>query len=185
MPPPLKISLDSSQELNWRYQNWCVKNGREQALRFGRIREFYSNYHWADLAKHPAAVIFPHSAYSITIAELYEMNIPLFVPSVEVMLKNRMPGEVIRHHYRGTPHPQSTLPQSLHDNGLAMARWLRFCYFYQKENAIVWDSPDDLFRKLSEYDLADISEKMYRENKASRKESLRRWGEVLNQHRGV
>ena len=164
-----------------RYKNWCARNGRKTAFRFNRIRERYPAYDLFDLAKHPAVVIFPHSAYSITMVELYEMNIPLFVPSVDVMIKHGMPSEVMRHRYAGAPQPQSGLPRSFHDSESAMAHWLRFCYFYQVENAIVWDSPDDLFRKLSEYDLAGVSEKMYLENKARREESLRRWAGVLNQ----
>jgi len=48
----------------------------------------------ADLARHAAVVVFPYSAYSISMAELYEMNMPFFVPSVEVLLRHRMPREL-------------------------------------------------------------------------------------------
>jgi len=61
----------------------------------------------------------------------------------------------------------------------ALAHWLQFSYFYQAQNAVVWDSPEDLFRKLDECDFAQVSERMYHENRARREESLRRWVEVL------
>jgi len=170
----------STEEINALYQSWCTRNGRPKAVKFGEIRRLYPHYGLDDLAKHPAVIIFPHSAYSISMAELYEMNMPFFVPSMELLLKHRMPREVMGHRHTGAPHPDSCIPYSFHDSERAMAHWLRFCYFYQVENAVVWDSPDDLFRKLTEYDLPAISEKMYLENKARREESLRRWAGVLN-----
>ncbi|MDD9858043.1 MAG: hypothetical protein OXU96_08375 [Gammaproteobacteria bacterium] len=170
----------STEEINALYQRWCAKNRRPKAVKFGEIRRLYPHYGLEDLAKHPAVVLFPYSAYSISMAELYEMNMPFFVPSVELLLKHRMPQEVMAHRHFGAPHPDSRVPYSFHDSQRAMAHWLRFCYFYQVENAVVWDSPDDLFRKLAEYDLPGISEKMYLENKARREESLRRWAGVLN-----
>lgn len=183
--PPHNPGIDtgpfaSTADINARYRRWCAKNRRRASLQFAEIRRLYPSYDLQTLAKHPAVVIFPHSAYSISMAELYEMNMPLFVPSAELLIEHRMPREVLAHRHTGAPHPASCLPHSFHDNARAMAHWMRFCYFYQVENAVVWDSPDDLFRKLTEYDLPAISEKMYLENQARRAESLRRWARVLN-----
>lgn len=183
--PPHNPAIDmgpfeSTEDINARYRRWCAKNGRPKTLQFAEIRRLYPSYDLDELAKHPAVVIFPHSAYSISMAELYEMNMPFFVPSAELLIKHRMPREVMGHRHTGAPHPASRIPHSFHDSARAMAHWLRFCYFYQVENAVVWDSPDDLFRKLTEYDLPAISEKMYLENRARREESLRRWARVLN-----
>jgi len=164
----------STEEINASYQRWCAKNRRPRAVKFAEIRRLYPHYNLGDLAKHPAVVIFPHSAYSISMAELYEMNMPFFVPSVELLIKHRMPHEVMAHRPppRAAPHRHSGIRYSFHDSERAMAHWLRFCYFYQVENAVVWESPEDLFRKLTQYDLPAISEKMYLENKARREESL-------------
>ena len=169
----------SMEEMNAMYGTWCAKNGRRKEVRFDMIRNLYPNYRGPlDLAGHPAVVILPHSAYSISMAELYEMNVPFFVPSASLLIKHQMPREIMEHRpppplFLDSPH------RSFHEDERAMKNWLRFCYFYQVENAVVWDSPDDLFRKLTECDLAGISDKMYLENQARRRESLNRWAEVL------
>ena len=93
----------STDEINARYQKWCAKNGRPKALRFGEIRKLYPHYELDDLAKHPAVVVFPYSAYSISMAELYEMNMPFFVPAAEVLLRHRMPRELF-----ASPPPPAT-----------------------------------------------------------------------------
>ncbi len=169
----------SAEEINDLYARWCTRNGTRKTVTFGHIRDLYASYELEDLAKHPAIVILPYSAYSISMAELYEMNIPFFVPSVDWMLQHQMPSEVMAHRYEGPPHPNSRIPYGFHDSKQAMAYWLRFCYVYQVEHAMVWDSTDDLFRKLTEVNLQNLSENMYRENKARREASLRRWAEVL------
>ena len=125
-------------------------------------------------------------------AELYEMNMPFFVPAAEVLLRHSMPREL----FASPPPPatgagssaassatgagSSAASSATVDHARAVGDWLRFCWFYRQENAVVWNSPDDLFRKLTEYDLAALSEKMYLENQTRRAESLRRWAEVLD-----
>ncbi|MDD9854919.1 MAG: hypothetical protein OXU88_01930, partial [Gammaproteobacteria bacterium] len=175
----------STDEINARYQKWCAKNGRPKALRFGEIRKLYPHYELDDLAKHPAVVVFPYSAYSISMAELYEMNMPFFVPAAEVLLRHRMPRELFASPPPPPPRPgphssadssatgagSSAASSATVDHARAVGDWLRFCWFYRQENAVVWNSPDDLFRKLTEYDLAGLSEKMYLENQTRRAKS--------------
>jgi len=176
--PPHSPHLDtgpfaSTADINARHRRWCAQNGKAKSLHFAEIRRLYPRYELADLARHAAVVVFPYSAYSISMAELYEMNMPFFVPSAEVLLAHRMPREL----WSSPPPPAaSASAATAHD---ALAHWLQFSYFYQAQNAVVWDSPDDLFRKLNEYDFADLSARMYHENKTRREESLRRWAEVL------
>ena len=169
----------SSEDMNAAHETWRAKNGRRKKLRFDSIRNLYPNYAWRDLAQHPAVVIFPYSSFSVSMAELYEMNVPFFVPSADFLIRHGMPQEIVNHRCQAPPHPRSPHPCSFHDGEQAMAYWLRFCYFYQLENAVVWDSEADLFQKLNDCDFSEISEKMYAENRARRRESLRRWDEVL------
>ena len=180
--PRAPTPFGSAQNMNAAYASWRAKNGRRKTMRFARIRSLYPNYDWRDLARHPAVVVFPYSSFSVSMAELYEMNVPFFVPSAEFLIRHRMPQEIVHHRCQARPHPRSPHPCSFHDDARAMAYWLRFCYFYQLENAVVWDSAADLFQKLNDCDLSEVSKKMYAENRARRRESLRCWGEVL---RGV
>ena len=170
----------SAENMNAAYATWRTKNGRRKTMRFASIRTLYPTYDWGDLAQHRAVVVFPYSSFSVSMAELYEMNVPFFVPSADFLIRHRMPQEILNHRCQAPPHPRSPHPCSFHDGARAMAYWLRFCYFYRLENAVVWDSPADLFQKLNDCDFAAISEKMYAENRAHRRESLRRWGEVLD-----
>jgi len=97
--PPHSPHLDtgpfaSTAYLNARHRRWCAQNGKAKSLHFAEIRRLYPRYELADLARHAAVVVFPYSAYSISMAELYEMNMPFFVPSAEVLLAHRMPREL-------------------------------------------------------------------------------------------
>lgn len=177
--PRAPAPFGSSENMNAAYATWRAKNGRRKKMRFDSIRSLYPNYDWQDLAHHPAVVIFPYSSFSISMAELYEMNVPFFVPAMDLLIRHRMPEEIVNHRHYAPPHPASPHPCSFHDGERAMAYWLRFCWFYRIKNAVVWNSEADLFQKLNDCDFAEISEKMYLENRARRRESLRRWGEVL------
>ena len=182
--PRAPTPFGSAQNMNAAYASWRAKNGRRKTMRFEQIRSLYPNYDWRDLASHPAVVIFPYSSFSVSMAELYEMNVPFFVPSAEFLIRHRMPQEIVNHRCHARPHPRSPHPCSFHDDERAMAYWLRFCYFYQLENAVVWNSAPDLFQNLNDCDLSEISGKMYAENRARRRESLRCWGEVLGRDPG-
>jgi hypothetical protein len=52
---------------------------------FRRIHEVYSNYAYADLQAHPAVLIIPYTKSIMSFFEYYALNIPIFVPSVELL----------------------------------------------------------------------------------------------------
>jgi len=59
-------------------------------LVFKKITEIYpSRYELSDLAMHPTIVIFPYSPMSYSIVDFYLSNLPIFVPSIEILTKDR------------------------------------------------------------------------------------------------
>jgi hypothetical protein len=70
---------------NW-YQE-IQKLGNDKQITLKKIREIYSRYELSDLAKHPAIIIFPYAAMSYSIVDFYLSNIPMFVPSIEMLNK--------------------------------------------------------------------------------------------------
>ena len=73
--------------LNALADNWCRKNN-QKSIKFSLIRTLYKKYDsYEELASHLAVVIMPYSAYSISMLELYELNIPFFVPAPKLLIR--------------------------------------------------------------------------------------------------
>lgn len=49
----------------------------------------YSQYELSDLARHSAIVIFPYAVMSYSIVDFYLSNIPIFVPSIDMLNKSK------------------------------------------------------------------------------------------------
>ncbi len=127
-----------------------------------------------NLARHPAVLMNPYSAFSISMVELYQMNLPFFVPSDELLVdrmgdvrlcpiyqKQEAVDELDRQHpvagtgYLFSPNDASPDAQRL---------WLKHMYFNQVENAQRWSTPQELFDKLYRTDLAALHGRMKIEN---------------------
>jgi hypothetical protein len=121
--------------------------------------------------------------------ELYESNIPMFVPTVRLLLETGLMNDVSIFPLYGPleemeridiPHPES--PHRFSPNSLKQddkEYWLQYAYFNTKENVIYWDSPADLFTKLKTIDLQVVSDKMKVENERHRATQLENWKIVL------
>lgn len=65
-------------------------HAKTSKLEFVRIREAYPNhYELTDLAQHPAIVIFPYAVMSYSIVDYYAANLPMFVPSIHMLVEYR------------------------------------------------------------------------------------------------
>lgn len=158
-------------------------------LRFAGIRELYSEYTYQDLVQHPAIVIFPYSAYSMSMIECYEMNIPMFVPSPRLLLSGQLLDDVSLYPFYATkrqmrkadtPHPNS--PHAHSPNSYEYVDreyWLQFHYCFQKRNIITWDSPEDLLYKIRHTNLAQVSQRMREENAQADAEHLQAWSKLI------
>lgn len=159
-------------------------------LQFAKIKEIYPNYKYEDLLNHRATVLFPYSVFSISMIEMYELNIPMFVPSKKLLLNTNLMQDVslfpcyttenemieLDKPHNNSPHKFSPNSYKYEDREY----WLNFCYFYNKENIIFWDNPCDLFLKLTTTNLKEVSEKMKIENNKNKETQLHNWKILLD-----
>ena len=171
------------------HMNSCAQNMGFD-LEFSFVKSIYGNYTYDDIRNHKACVLFPYSAFSISMIELYELNIPMFVPCKELLLKLNLMNDVKLSPCYMTecdmkkydePHvnsPHKFSPNS-YDND-ATSYWIDFSYFYTKKNVILWDGISDLFEKLSKTNLEMVSHLMDEENNAHRELQKNNWASLLN-----
>ena len=68
----------------------------QQALQIIPIRSLYPHYEYTDLAAHPAMVLLPYQISFMSFFEYYKMNIPLFVPSRELLAQWHMDYNILK-----------------------------------------------------------------------------------------
>ena len=144
---------------------------------FGTARMLYGMFRIAQLAEHRAAVLFPYAVMSYGITELYAMAIPLFVPSVRMMmavdhifpLDRTMTGTKLycgeKNDYVPKKHPSSShtqSPESLTKE--AKEYWLKFADFHLWPHIQHFDNISDLVLKLEKSDFYQIHKAMVAEN---------------------
>jgi hypothetical protein len=157
---------------------WCVS-----------IRDAYPQYTLDDLRRHRGVILFPYSAFSISMVELYELNLPTFVPSTRLLVEHGLvddrvlfpiycSAEQFEHQFRPQrcddyrSSPNSYAPE-------ACDEWFAHCSFHGKNEVVKWDSVDDLVAQVESVDLAAVRERMHAENSRVRGQSLEAWRSVL------
>ena len=156
---------------------------------FGEIKSIYPRYTFEQLAQHPAVVVFPYSSYAVSLEELYDLNIPYFVPSVDFIIKHQLlydralpklwcsieEYEQMEDDFNSPDSPNSY-------NETALRKWIPFSSFYQKQNAIIFDDFADLMKKVQDLDQYgnELRQKMFDENSRHRDEILKQWRTVLS-----
>ena len=73
----------------WLNEITKLASQKKANLTFKKIRQLYRRFELSDLAQHPAIVIFPYAVMSYSIVDFYAANLPIFVPSIEIMSRNR------------------------------------------------------------------------------------------------
>lgn len=162
-----------------------------QPYTFNYIKSVYPNDQatMENLSRHPAVLINPYSAFSISMVELYHLNIPFFVPD-DSLLVNAM-GDVrlhplynkkeeVAHLEKEYPVSSSGYPYSPNDESPQAQRyWLQYMFFNQVKHAQHWKDPEDLFRKLYLNDLRQLHDNMQRENAQLFSEQLKAWATLF------
>ena len=186
------INKDIEEKLNLLSHHWCQQHKRRQ-IEFSLIRTIYPRYRYEDLARHPAVVIFPYSAYSVSMLELYELNIPFFVPSPDMIIQYEILLDRALHPIYCSEKQYSALDVSGQSNLLYspnsygiddQKHWLQFCFFYQVKNAIIWHSEKDLMEKLATTDLEQVRHNMYAENITRRANTQKDWKTIATADSG-
>lgn len=89
---------------------------------FVRTREMYRRFTLAEIASHPAMVVLPYQSSLMFVFEVYRLNVPLFVPSPQLLLQWHLKDNYVAERVYG--HPQRMLERfgihfakRDHDNG--------------------------------------------------------------------
>lgn len=169
-------------------------SGKGERPYFGLIRDLYPDGSATSsaLSGHPADVIFPYSAFSISMVELYQMNIPFFVPTDDLLV-DAMDDVRLAPPY----HHESSVAMIEHDSWVkgkelgylhsphssardAQRYWLQFAFFNQVENAIRFSSPEELVTLLMTTDLNAVRAKMEKENARIFSEEFSKWESITS-----
>eukprot|EP00908_Phaeocystis_cordata_P002738 Transcript_12981.p1 GENE.Transcript_12981~~Transcript_12981.p1 ORF type:complete len:545 (+),score=135.74 Transcript_12981:94-1728(+) len=140
--------------------------------RFERTEDAYPRgFEYTDLAKHPAVVVVPYTKSVMSFFELYRMNIPIFAPSVDLLVSWEQKQHVMaeRIYWSGAPrpttYPNTTLlsPNTRKRKG-ALQHWLALSDLYVFPNVTYFDSWEHLVQLLRDADLPAISSAMAASN---------------------
>ena len=177
-------------ELNRLSAEYAARHGFEPYA-FEFIKKIYPGNTASpeNLARHPAVLMNPYSAFSISMVELYQMNLPFFVPSDELLV-DRMGDvrlcpiyqkqEAVDELDRRYPAGGTAYPYSPNDSSPdAQRAWLKHMYFNQVENAQRWSTTEELFDKLYRADLAALHSRMKAENQCLFAAQAEAWTRLL------
>jgi hypothetical protein len=176
--------------LNRLSASFAARHGLEPYT-FSFIKSVYPNDQatMENLAKHPAVLVNPYSAFSISMVELYHLNIPFFVPD-DSLLVNAM-GDVrlypIYHNKEAVACLEAKYPVSSSgytyspndESPDAQRYWMQFMFFNQVKHAQHWTDSEELFRKLYLNDLRKIHDDMQTENAQLFKDQLKIWATLF------
>ncbi len=152
---------------------------------------------WRDMRNYSGMVLIPNDASSLTMTELYRMNIPMFVPTLQLLSRWHMRFRVVTKRTlassRNLRHQGSSLPPTAksslspdpnkENNIESVSHWLRFCDIYLNPHLILFSSIRDLLIKMemnrNQESLQQISRKMAAANKVIIAKSVAKWKDAL------
>ena len=183
---------DDLQKLNALSQAFAAERGLEP-YRFEFIKSIYPGLLATpeNLARHPAVLVSPYSAFSISMVELYQLNLPFFVPADE-MLVDQMDDvrlyplsqtrEATASLDAAFPLAETPYPFSPNDDSrAAQLYWLKFMYFNQVRHAQHFEGPNDFFEKLYGVSLKALHDAMLIENHHLFADQLSAWRTFMAQ----
>jgi hypothetical protein len=158
--------------------------------KFNHIRELYKRYELQDLANHRAIVIFPYAVMSYSIVDFYASNLPIFVPSMEFLIKNRnVDDRILKSEPYCDPRQFKDIPAfrksrqkfspNDDDSIEAQIEWLKYADYYHWPYVTVFNSFEELLQLLKTLNLNEISEKMKQYNKIKETLMLDSWCKIL------
>ena len=165
------------------------------------VRQMYRAYEFSDLAAHRGIVHLPYQASAMATLEQYRMNIPLFFPDPELLVRWHLERFVLHErsespppnpHFvkrplRGSnvpPHPsQRHRPDPNNDLDEAAVRyWIQYADYYTLPHIVYFNSTvhlSALLRSISDDELKKISRRMRQHNISSRRRVLQSWKDNL------
>lgn len=151
-------------------------------LRAEFMGDVYPHYEHSDLCQHLGVILLPYQVSFMTFFELYRMNIPLFVPSLDLLIEWHMQSNILNeltwNRVYGRPGPSplppapayASWPDPNDDHNIESLRfWLAKSDFYTFPYVTTFSSMDDLVHKVNVVEQQgmwdSISQKMRQFNK--------------------
>jgi len=161
------------------------------------VRRVYPVYKFSDLAAHRGIVHVPYQASAMATLEQYRMNVPLFFPDRDLVVRWHLERFVlhersesppanpryVRRPLRGSnvpPHPSQTDRPDPNDDldEAAVRYWIEYADFYTLPHIVHFNSTEHLsalLRSIGDDQLRTISRRMRQHNVSNRRRVLQRW----------
>ncbi len=170
-----KLAKELFDELGL-YQKSTTINKNSYELKIVHIRDLYSYFKYTDISSHPALIILPYQISFMSFFEFYRMEIPMFVPTPELLAKWHLLYGCLNERSWSTVYgmPSSNSAINKHQNSSsnfkfdpnneldynAILEWIKLADFYEFPHIIQFSSWNELFSLLVTTDLNGISKKM-------------------------
>jgi hypothetical protein len=146
-----------------------ARAGGRHAMR--RIAEEYpQGYQYADLATHPGIILVPYQVSTMSFFEFYRMEIPLFAPSLDLMVELQRKHRVCFERVYGHPRRHTDLLSETElraepfdptaEDEASLRYWLNMSDFFVHPHVVLFDSWRHLVQLLDTAPLDEISAKM-------------------------
>jgi hypothetical protein len=130
------------------------------------LSKTYAWYNFEKIAEHSAVIVFPYSAYSISLAELIQLGLPLIIPSDSWMIRNNMLVDVRLYPLYGREKIIRRGDQVLAPSGSLNScsdkefeEWLQLAIWNLKENKVSifrWNDLDELESLITRVPIVDL-----------------------------
>jgi len=158
-----------------------------------QFRELYrGQYSYGQIARHPGIIYVPYQVSIMSFFEQYRMNIPLFVPSIDLLTDWHYTYRVVTErtwdgisgNLKNSSVISGVLASDIPDPNNELDRnairyWLQFSDFYQWPHITYFNSTDDLAMKLINTNLTEVSRNMKIYNANVTKTLHEQWRQIL------
>jgi hypothetical protein len=164
------------------------------SFQFSTAKNLYKHYELQQIADHRAVILLPYAVLSYGITELYALEIPIFIPSIDFIVELKLVRDrtLIDSYYCGRTlkfqdmpkqHPSSNHPYSPEDvvSTEAMRYWIKFADYYQLPYIQTFSSWTDLIVQLSKTDFTVIHKNMRKENLRRKADLIEKWKLIFDQ----
>ena len=169
---------------------------RNSSLTFQPVKNVFSKgLTFKDIVKYKGVVYFPDDVTPPVLCELYAMHIPLFVPSIDLLIEMHLSGHILNKltlNRLRLAHGEDVKGgiRSKKSNGTdpnaewsaqSLLQWLPLADYYQWPHIVHFSSIGDLLEKIDDLDLQEITRDMQTHNKVLKEKLHQQWLGVLNQ----
>ena len=151
-------------------------------------KEFPSHYSKAELCRYLGVILVPDQVSSISIMEYYRMNIPLFSPSISLLVQWYKEYGILWERIYGWPEmlyqqEDSLIPDPNEDSLYSFQYWIRYADWYQLPHVQLFDNYTHLADLLENCDLQQISLSMEEFNQIERSRLVGTWQTIFDKLR--